>query len=132
MREVGFRDTLRPAGITVAERLTGPLKPLRLVRVTSDEFDGGRERVRGHGLALMEKSCSGGWDRVNLLVCIPWKLLSVSITVKRTEKFPEKNPEPAPNVRIGKGVNIFVNAPPKSHSYIAIPLFWAPIAASRS
>jgi hypothetical protein len=43
--EVGLRKTLRPAGVTVADRVTAPLNPWTFVRVASDEFDNGFDGI---------------------------------------------------------------------------------------
>ena len=53
---VGLREVLGPVGVIVAESVTAPLKPLRLLRVMSDEAVDDLRRLREFGLAVIEKS----------------------------------------------------------------------------
>jgi hypothetical protein len=54
--EVLLRETLRPEDETDSDKVTVPLKPLRLVTVMVDELVEDCERLKDVGFALMLKS----------------------------------------------------------------------------
>src|SRR3989442_9805596 len=70
-------------------------------------------------------------DTVKSRVCIPSKLLSVSTTVSRTEKFPYADPRVSLK-EVAFVVGDCELAPPKSHTYRAIPRWMALTDASGS
>ncbi len=53
---VGVRDAFGPEGEMITERVKVPLKPFKLVRVTSEDTVEDRARLSVVGLAEMEKS----------------------------------------------------------------------------
>ena len=62
VRLVGFRDAVGPAGETVEDRLTVPVKPPALVSEMVDVADDPGETFIDAGLAEMLKSGVGGVD----------------------------------------------------------------------
>ena len=84
---VGLTDVDRPDGETEANRLTVPVKPLRLVRLITDVPEVPDWMVRLDGLLDMLKSVGGG------LTVTSFDVVPVcdaeSVTVRRTVKLPD-------------------------------------------
>ncbi len=78
MMVVVLKDAFGPEGEMVTERVTVPLKPFKLVRVTSEDTAEDRARLRELGAALMEKS-----ETMTLMVTerVSEPLVPVMITV---------------------------------------------------
>ena len=79
---VGVHVAVRPVeGVTVLERVSDPVKPLRLVSVTADVPEEPTGKVTVEGLAVMLKS--GGAITVTLILttCDREPLVPVTVTV---------------------------------------------------
>ena len=76
--EVGFKDAVGPAGETVEDRLTVPVKPPMLVREILDVADDPGATVIDEGLAEMPKSAT---MRLTEAECDNEPLLPVTVTV---------------------------------------------------
>ena len=80
---VGLSEEDRPDGETEADRLTVPLKPLRLVRLITDVPEEPDWIVRLEGLLDILKSVAGGLTvtRVEEVPVSPFESVTVSDTV---------------------------------------------------
>ena len=80
---VGLSEADRPDGETEADRLTVPVKPLRLVRLITDVPEVPDWMVRLDGLLDILKSVVGGLTVISLeeVPVSPFESVTVSVTV---------------------------------------------------